>query len=267
MMQMRLYILLVSVTLLILSCKKVIQVDLNASAPRIVIEANISNQPGPYTVKLSRSVNFDQPNSFPAVIGAVVKVSDEAGVVNDILTEVSPGIYQTKLTKGIPGHTYLLSVNDNGQIYQASSFLPPPVDILELTVEQSFDRDKRINVAYSDPPGIKNYYRCIEIVNDSTLSDISVDNDLFKDGAVITQTISNDLSKYKLKSGDRVTVLLQSIDKGTFEYFRTLANILQQDGGGGPPPTTPFNPLSQFSNNALGYFNTYSVTQKSITFP
>lgn len=267
MMKSKLYVFLVSVSLMALSCKKVIHVDLNSSAPRIVIEANISNQPGPYTVKLSRSVNFDQSNSFPAVTGALVKVSDEEGGVNEILTEVSPGIYQTKLTRGIAGHTYYLSVSADGQVYQASSLLPPPVDILELSVEQSFDRDKRINVSYSDPPGIKNYYRCVEIVNGSTLSDISVENDLFKDGAVITQTISNELSKYKLKSGDRVTVLLQTIDKGAYDYFRTLANIVQQEGGGGPPPTTPSNPLSQFSNNALGYFNTYSVTSKSITLP
>ncbi|GAC1383873.1 MAG: hypothetical protein NVSMB45_11520 [Ginsengibacter sp.] len=249
------------------ACKKVIQIDLNSSSPRIVIEANISNQPGPYTVKLSRSVNFNQSNVFPPISGAKVKLSDEGSVVNETLIETSPGTYKSKLIKGIAGHTYLLSVTDNGKVYEASSYLPQPVDILELTVEQSFDRDKRINVSYSDPAGIPNYYRCIEIVNDTTLSDISVDNDLFKDGAVITQTISNDLSKYKLKRGDRVTVLLQTIDKGTYEYFRTLANILLQDGSSGPPPTTPSNPLSPFTNNALGYFNTYSVTSKSITLP
>lgn len=248
------------------SCKKVINVDLNSALPRIVIEANISNQEGSYIVKVSKSINFDQPNTFPKVTGARVVLADDAGQM-ETLTESKPGEYATLYLAGIPGRKYTLTVTTGGQTYMSTSFLPPPVRISKLTVDIGFDRDKRVNVIYPDPPGIKNYYRCIEIVNGFELSDISVEDDQFKDGAVITQTISNDISKYKIKSGDRVTVYLQSIDKGAYEYFRTLSNIMLQDGGGGPPPTTPSNPLSSFTNNALGYFNTYSVTQQSIVIP
>ena len=248
------------------ACKKIIHVDLNSASSKIVIEANISDQQGPYVVKLSKTVNFDQSNNYPSVSGAKVTISDNIGL-NETLVERSPGTYLASTFKGTAGRMYTISVISDNQTYTSISFLPPSTPIKSLSVDNGFDKEKRVNVMFEDMPNVKNYYRCIEIVNGTMLNDISVDNDEFKDGAVITQTILNDVSKYKLKSGDRVTVLLQSIDKGAFEYFRSLNNILLQDGGGGPPPTAPTNPLSNFSNNALGYFNTYSVTKQDIIIP
>ena len=251
---------------MLFSCKKVVHIDLNSASPRLVIEANISNLTGPYFVKISKTINFDQSNNFPPVTGAIVVINDDAGFT-ETLTESGNGIYKTQNLVSKPGRKYTITITTGGQTYESTSYMPPPIEIDKLSVDIAFDRDKRISVSYQDPPNILNYYRCIEIVNGNELADISVEDDKFKDGAVIVQTIFNEVSKYKLKSGDHVTVILQTIDKGTFDYFRTLDNILRQDGGGGPPPTAPTNPLSSFSNNALGYFNTYSQTQKSIIVP
>jgi hypothetical protein len=250
----------------LLSCKKVIKVDLNSAAPRIVIDGSLSNQPGPYSVKLSKSINFDQANNFPAISGAKVVIGDNNNY-SETLIESTPGTYRTNQLIGTPGRTYILTVTSEGSVYQSVSYLPPPIEIKTLSVDIGFDKDKRINVAYEDPAGFTNYYRCVEIVNGLELPDISVESDQFKDGQTVIQTISNDISKYKLKTGDKVTVLLQTIDKGTYDYYRTLNNILLQDGGGGPPPTAPTNPISSFTNNGLGNFNTYSVTQKAIIVP
>jgi hypothetical protein len=38
----------VGIAILLTSCQKVIVVDLNASAPQVVIEGNVYDQPGPY---------------------------------------------------------------------------------------------------------------------------------------------------------------------------------------------------------------------------
>ena len=56
--------------LILFACKKVISVNLNDAAPQIVVEGMITNTPGPYQVQITKTVNFDASNSFPAVLKA-----------------------------------------------------------------------------------------------------------------------------------------------------------------------------------------------------
>ena len=44
------------------SCKKVVQLNLNSSLPHIVIQGDIYDHVGPYTIQISRSVNFYDPS-------------------------------------------------------------------------------------------------------------------------------------------------------------------------------------------------------------
>ena len=76
--------------------------NLNAASPQLVVEANVFNSTGPYYVQLSKTVNFSDPNNFPAVTGALVKITDSTSHFTDILTETTPGIYATKNIQGIP---------------------------------------------------------------------------------------------------------------------------------------------------------------------
>src|SRR5690242_15907558 len=95
----------------LVSCTKVISVNLNNANANIVIEGVVSDAPGPYEVKLTQTVNFSDPNIFPPVTGATVKITDSTLGITDILKEVVPGTYVTqKLLQGFTGHTYQLSV-------------------------------------------------------------------------------------------------------------------------------------------------------------
>jgi len=49
---------------LLTSCQKVIDVNLNDSDPHYIIEGNVTDQAGPYTVRISRSINFSDLNTF-----------------------------------------------------------------------------------------------------------------------------------------------------------------------------------------------------------
>ena len=46
-----------------------------------------------------------------------------------------------------------------------------------------------------------------------------------------------------------------------YEYYRTL-EALDNGGGGGLGSSTPDNPTSNITNNALGYFKVFSQTEK-----
>jgi hypothetical protein len=254
---------------LFFACEKPIDIDLNSSDPKIVIEGAISDGQGNFTVKLTRSLNFDESNEFPAVSSALVKISDDAGNT-EVLDEISTGIYATATLRGIPGRTYTLEVTDEGEVYTASSTMPFPVHIQSASIERGISVPFEISAKFLDPPGIANYYRLIQVIERGGSSAIIVDDDRLQDGSTITLStplFSGNFSNGVpgLRSGDSITVVLQSIDKYVYEYLRML-NELQQEGLLGEPASSA-NPTSNISNGALGYFNAYSSTTKTIVVP
>jgi hypothetical protein len=267
-MKANLFCLLISL-LLFSACEKPIDIDLNSSDPKIVIEGAISNVSGNCTVKLTRSLNFDEPNEFPPVSGAFVKISDDTG--NTVmLNEISAGIYGTAALPGIPGRTYKLEVTDDGEVYTAISKMPFPVVIQSASIEEAISVPFEIIARFQDPPGISNYYRLTQVIERGGSSDIIVDDDRLQDGSTIalsTALISGIAfnGTPSLKSGDSVTVALQAIDRDVYEYLRMLNELQQEDLLG--QPASYANPTSNISNGALGYFNAYSETSKTIVIP
>jgi hypothetical protein len=251
---------LIVAAMLLSSCERVIDLKLNASSSQIVIAGNVYDQIGPYFVQISKSVNFDQSNSYPAVSGATVIISDNTGNI-DTLTESLPGIYKTSSLKGVPGRTYQLSVYAQGKRYTAVSTMPPPVRMDSIYFSRSiFGNEEQITVDFVDPSNTDNYYRLIGFINDLQESDISILSDQLFQGKSISYSMMARDSDSPFKKGDKVAVWLESIDKNVFEYFRTAG----REGG---QSASPANPTSNISNGALGYFNACAVRKKSIVYP
>ena len=241
------------------ACQKVIDVDLNSAAPQIVIEGNISDSPGPYYVTLSKTINFDQPNTFPPVTGAHVVISDIVGN-SELLTEASPGTYRTSVIQGTPGRTYTLDVTSEGKEYIATSTMPAPVNIDSLTLDYIVngpDRYWAFKVDFKDPAGVKNYYHFVLMRNSIISQRFFLYDDRLQDG----ESITYDLVPDTLYDRDVVIIFLQCVDKGVYDYFRTASQI---SNGRGSQSASPANPLSNFSNGALGYFSAYAVRSKRI---
>ncbi|OJV90974.1 MAG: hypothetical protein BGO34_22060 [Bacteroidia bacterium 44-10] len=247
------------------SCEKVIDIDLNSAQPKLVIQADVSDQPGPYTFKLSKTVNYDDPNIFPAVQGALVNVSDDAGN-SETLTEISPGVYVTDTFQGVSGRTYFLEVTADDVTYTSVCKMPEPVDIDTLFVQPlPFGDEETVSVRFKDIEGTPNYYRLQYKVNNELKDDILVIDDNLQDGQNIEYYLPVFGEEYEdnpLTIGDTVEVFLQTIDRGAYEYFRTLA--LLTGSSSGPPSDAPANPISNISDNVLGYFSTYSVRSMTI---
>ncbi len=263
--------------LALLSCRKVIDIDLKLSDQAIVIEAEISDQAGPYTVYVSKAVNISNTNTFPLVTGASVTINDNFGN-SELLTETSQGVYKTNTLQGTPGRIYTISVTADGKNYSAVSNMASPVTIDTLTVTTFPMSDtvtlKYINVQFTDPAGIANYYRLVEIVNGVLVNTIYISSDILfggsLDGYQIEETLYGDLigdlfgnSDLALKTGDTVKIQLQNIDKNVYEYYKTF-NQTSGGGGGAFGSPSPSNPISNLNNGALGYFSAYAGTSKII---
>jgi hypothetical protein len=249
-------------SLMVCSCKKTVSLNLKTAPAQIVIEGEITNLPGPYTVSISQTVGFYADNTFPPVSGASVTISDSTLGITDSLTEMTPGtgIYSTHTLQGVPGHTYALSVTSQQQNYAATSTMPMPVPLDSITFSQlsRFGGNEIDAIAnFQDPAGIKNYYQFVEFVNGAQITkDIFVFDDRLSDGKYINETLYNDTSY--LFQGDEVKVNMYCIDENVYNYFYQLL----QSGGGGAFSTTasPANPTSNISNGSLGYFSAHTVS-------
>jgi len=239
------------------SCTKVINVNLNNANPNIVIEGIVSDAPGPYEVKLTQTVNFSDPNSFPPVTGATVKITDSVLGITDLLKEMVPGTYVTqKLLQGFTGHTYQLDVLSNGQEYTASSTMPGKVDLDSVTFYSTniFGTKSTNAIAnFQDPAGITNYYTFTEYVNGQAISQTFNFSDRLSDGKYIRRQLFND-SSY-INPGDQVSIEMHCVDNQVWQYLNTLG----QARGNNSQAVTPANPVSNISNNALGYFSAQTV--------
>ena len=246
-------------------CKKIIHVNINNVAPQIVIAGTVTDQPGPYTVTISTTVNYTADNVFPPVSGAlvIITVNDFA----DTLTETSAGTYTTHFISGRPGNTYSLYVAVGGQVYTSSSTMPQKVPLDSVGYSNSGRSNKKINgVAYfQDPPVIANYYEFIEYNNGVQFQNdrgVSVFSDRLSDGKYISRTLDDDSTD--INGGDTLTIQMDCIDVNVYNYLNTLNLITRQNSFQSP---TPDNPSSNISNKALGYFSANTVEKKSIFVP
>jgi hypothetical protein len=247
-------------------CQKVINVDLNEAAPRIVIEGLINDRRGPYSVSITRSGSYFNQPVLPSVSGAQVLVKDNLGIT-DTLKEAAPGIYLTSKTRGIPGRTYTLQVIADNLEYDATSTMLSHVSIDSLKlVKSDFQRfdfggnngndlNLEIHCFFKDPPE-KNFYRIKVFKNDSiNTQSYRLYDDQYTNGEETELRVS------RAEAGSSYRIELMSIDKSTYGYYRTLDDLLFTNPFFG---STPANPNTNLSNGALGYFGAYASSSKTI---
>ncbi len=247
--------------MLFYSCQKTVTLDLNTAPAQIVIQGEITNTPGPYTVTINQSTAFYAENTFPPISGASIKISDGQGLT-DSLTETSPGVYSTHTLQGTPGNTYTLSVFAQNKQYNAASTMPAPIPLDSITWQHDgFQKAIYAIPNFQDPIGIKNYYQFLEYVNGQQLTrDYFVFDDRLSDGKYISRTLRNDSSR--LVTGAQLQVKMYTIDENVYNYFDQLAQST-----GFNTSASPANPATNISNGAYGYFSAHTVQSKTVTVP
>ena len=255
---------LVVVSVFLSSCQKVIHLDLSSSVPQLVIQGNVYDEVGPYMVTLSKTVNFDAPSIYPPVTNAIITISDNAGKT-DTLSQTTDGTYVTSTLQGAPGRTYTLKVIVDGETYTSSSTMPEAVNIDSIYFKKApLGRGTLVAVDIKNQPNKDNFYRVIHFENGVQATGFSVFSDNTSDIEKISfsfrpTTDTTTGAPQKLAKGDIITVWLECLDKGVFEYFRTA----NREGG---QNASPANPVSNISNSALGYFSTSTVRKGIIVY-
>jgi hypothetical protein len=244
-------------SLLITSCTKVIDVDLNSQDPKFVIEGFVTLGETTHRISITKTLNIDESSEYPTVNNATVLLSDDLGNSQNMVL-VGPGIYEATGFTVAEGRTYTLTVSVDSEVFIASEKMSETVILDTLqTFPFSFGPTtvNAIVPVRTDPAGIKNFYQFHLIDNDTLKSGIYIQSDQYNDGNVMMEPIFAE----GIDSGDTVNVEMFGISEVVYDYFFTL---LQNDQG-----ATPANPSSNFSGGALGYFSVRTKQSKEIIIP
>ena len=260
---------------ILVACQEPIDLKLKSSDSKIVIEAKYSSlTPGIYAI-ITKNATYFGNDSIQGINDAdvIVKIGDTTVHMQNIKS----GLYVVPLSPKYLFKTYIMSVVANGKTYEATSTMPQSVKIDSVTIKQSEGilarRDQNlkdtttnytVNVYFKDPVGT-NFYKIIlykngERLTDNPYSEEQVFDDLFfKTNTSISMQLGINCMGF-----EKITAELMSIDKASYDYYVSLLTTMQAAGGSF---SVPENPLSNFSNDALGFFSAYGSDTLSAIVP
>ena len=247
----------------LLGCEKEITLPLDENQSMLVIDAVVTDEVGPYYVKLTKSVAISAVSKFPEVSNALVIMKDNFGL-SDTLKYTSKGLYLTNKIKGAYGNTYFLEVTLDGKKYTAQSTMPNKVPLDSLTINNlTIFSESQYSVIpmYTDPMTLGNNYRFIQVINDTLDKTYYVFNDNLINGNENQRPLNSNDDSLQVKLNDLVSVEMQCISNPTYLYYNSLRQISGAGPGGG---TTPANPPSNIVGGALGLFSAHTVQRKQI---
>ncbi|MFM8850071.1 MAG: DUF4249 domain-containing protein [Cytophagales bacterium] len=121
------------------ACETIINPELKNAEPLLVVDAWITNKPGAQTIILSQSQAYFDNTLPPPVSNAIVTVVENGNKAYTFTEETSrKGYYTWRPTGaevfGAVGNSYKLTIQVNGEAYEASSKMGPvlPVDDIKF---------------------------------------------------------------------------------------------------------------------------------------
>ncbi|WP_247235448.1 DUF4249 domain-containing protein [Telluribacter sp. SYSU D00476] len=143
--------------------------DVKEVPPGIVVQGFISNEEGPYTVRLTTAANYTYAGLNYAIENATVYITDNEGN-RENLVHKGLGEYQTQTLRGQTGRTYQLHIEANGKRYQSRPETIRPVSKIDRVYDESYriiDPNTRqdilggwkVYIDTKDPAESGNYYR------------------------------------------------------------------------------------------------------------
>ena len=267
-------------TLLMVSCTERIQIELDSTYTRLVVQGSVTSDSVRHRVLLTTSSDYFSNMSSPQVSGAVVKISFDMQSLTLAENPFFPGLYETpEAFRGVIGTTYELDisqvdVDEDGQSeeYHAESTMSGGAEL------------ENIDLRYFSTPIVNGYQvlmwtrHIVEqrdwfgfrirkngiLLTDSLSTYTVFSDDLFNSGYLPgfpVGFLSDDDPRQRVNPGDIITFELESIDQAYYDFI----NDAQLEMIGNIPLFSgpPANIRSNISNGGMGIFAAYSILRAS----
>lgn len=254
------------------SCEEVVNVELNTSAPKLVVEASINwykGTPGnEQKIKLTTTTDY-YSNSIPKVLGATVTVKNSDGVIFNFIETPDSGLYVCTNFTPVLNETYTLEIVTNGITYKATETLKKvaPITQIKQNTLSGFSGDIiEVKSFFNDPADEENYYLYQFNYKSTDKPEFFADSDEFYNGNEFYSIGFND----EIKTGDAIKITHFGISKAYFNYMNILLSIAGNTNGGpfqSPPISAKGNIINTTNqdNYALGYFSLSEADAKDYT--
>jgi len=279
------------------ACEDAIDVDLDDNIPQLVVDAWVNSNPEPQTIRLTRTAPFFDNNFTPVITEATVVLTDDAGNTFSFLDNDNDGSYVWtpggQQSLGQVGTTLQLTIDAEGETYTATSTIEPTTTVDSIDVRFRDDILGGPDGIYAelfarDLPGEGNAYWIQTFKNDQFLGLPEELNYTFDaaftmgsgvDGVtfitpireLINPVIENDESPYA--PGDNIRVEIHSLNLAAFLFIDDLATQITLGNSSifaEPPANVRTNIINVDPNateQALGFFNVASVSEKTVIVP
>ena len=264
------------VTVFILSCTERIDIELDSTTRRLVVQGAVTSDSVRHRVLLTTSSDYFSNMASPQVSGAVVEISFDNQTHTLAENPFFPGLYETAVAfRGVAGTTYELhirqvDVDEDGQYeeYHAESTMQGGAEL------------ESIALRYFSTPIVNGYqvlmwarhlpeqrdwfgFRIRKngiLLTDSLSTYTTFSDDLFDDGYLPgfpVGFLSDDDPAQRVNSGDTIIFELESIDQAYYDFV----NDAQLEMIGNIPLFSgpPANIRSNISNGGMGIFAAYSI--------
>jgi hypothetical protein len=262
------------------SCTEIIDLPLDESEIKLVVEGTITTDTTAHTILLTQTTGYYYNQPPPPVAKARVVIDD--GEKTFVLTEKRPGIYQTANNfYGIEGKTYTLKIELDAPLngfkeFSASAYMNYVVklDSAKAEFRPGFGEQGMWEVKcwLQDPP-TTDFYR-IELLRNNSIITSNIgkwitSDDVFFNGQYLWGTTISFLNQSReserLVSGDVLGVKLFRISR---EYYNFIEDVKSELRGSNPLFSGPgANVRGNISNGAIGFFTAYPVSSVRFKVP
>jgi len=264
------------------SCTENIDMPLNSTYARLVVDGSITTDTTIHRVRLTKSGDALYKQPVQVISDATVTISDGSSEFALHENSTNKGMYETDPTAyGVPGRTYTLhishvDINNDGvfEDYSAQSYLKKenPIDSIKITYD---DRNPDsygwvINLYAKEIGGGRNFYLMKAYKNNVLVTDSTSeysnkgDNTGFNGGYYYgfpVYTLLKNKIDERVQTGDTITLEMDGI---TEEYFNFISDYILEYY-----PKMPIfsGPSANISTNiepkdkAVGFFAAYSIAR------
>lgn len=276
MKNIKLYIALFIISLSVISCEDVVDVDLDTAPPKLVVDASIKWEKGTagenQRIKLTTTTDF-YSNTIPVATGAIVAVTNatlSTPVTFLFIEDGQTGEYVCSNFNPVINNEYVLTIIYKGQTYTSQSKLMPTPVI--ASTEQSIKpgiegKDVYEIKFYWQDNGAEDNFYLVGAKNASVAyPEYGVLSDEFFQGNSMFAFYRDD----ELKKGDVIQFSLQGITEQYSNYMNKLLSIAGSDSGSPfatPPATVRGNIINQTNSDdyPLGFFHLSEIDSDTYT--
>jgi hypothetical protein len=262
------------------SCQEIIDLDLEQSEPKLVVEGKLTNERIIQKIKISESINYYDTTALAPFKDALVSLLDKDGnfIVN-LPYNPEDSTYQSNTPFGLDiGQNYILQIEAKSEILEAKG------KVLEnATLDSLYYLSAEELQALGQPVFGEGYFMFVNgNLNNEGIEyfklDVSVNDTLrnsrgdFSNSILTSEFFGKEFQALPVpgsfEEGDTVSLELYTLNEDVYQYYVEFINLLFNDGGvfSPPPvnPTTNIKNVTKPENEPLGYIQFSSIQRRSI---